>query len=303
MNTRTTLLIILLIATILVLIVRLISLHFQIYRMTVQLEEFVKGKSRKKLDISLSSKQLEALAEKINETIRTGEQLRIKGLRQDKLFRDNITNISHDLRTPLTSVIGYLLLSENEHDNGKKQKFNAIAIQKALLLQRLINDFFELSLIDSDAHHIEKVPIDVNKLLQDEILSAYADFEKRKITPAISSPNKPIMIAGDMLSMERIIGNLISNAITYTTGFVSFSLEERNDFVLLSVQNASSPLSKQEQEKLFQQFYCGRSNQVGGHAGLGLYIVKTLTEKMDGQIETSYSDGVLSIMLIFKKLL
>ena len=312
MNTRAMFLIVILIVVVLALIVKLASLHFQIHRMTMQLEKFIRGESRKKLDISLSNRQLEGLAEKINESIRTEEQLRIKGLRQDKSFRENITNISHDLRTPLTSVIGYLLLSENEHDDDRKQKFNAIAIQKALLLQSLIDYFFELSLIDSDAHHTDKIPIDINKLLQDEILAAYADFEGRKITPSISLPNRPVMIAGDMLAMERIIGNLISNAISYTTDFISFGLEERNDFAVLSVKNASPPLSKQEQEALFQRFYRGGSNRTSGHAGLGLYIVKTLTEKMDGQIETSYSEGVLSIMLIegvlsimliFKKLL
>lgn len=292
----------LLIAVILVLTIKLISLYFQISRMTMQLEKFIKGKSRKKINITLSSRQLEILAEKINESIRVAEQLRIKSLRQDKLFRENITNVGHDLRTPLTTIIGYLLLSENEHDDDKKKRFNAIAIQKALFLQGMINDFFELSLIDSDAHCIDKTPIDINKLLQDEILSAYADFEKHRITPIMNLPNRPIMIEGDMFAIERIIGNLMSNAISYTTGFISFSLEERNNLAMLSVKNASPPLSKQEQAALLQRFYRGGSKRTESHTGLGLYIVKTLTEKMDGQIKISCDQGELSIVLIFKKL-
>lgn len=133
----------------LLLFIKLVDLYIQIHKITKQLDDFIAGRTHKKVDVSLTDPFLECMAEKINHSIQIQEIMRISELRREKEIREDIANISHDLRTPLTAVIGYLSLSESEKNLTVRDNYINIAKNKALLLQRLVNDFFEMSYISS----------------------------------------------------------------------------------------------------------------------------------------------------------
>lgn len=285
---------------ILLLFLRLLRIQQEMHRMTKQFDEFLFGKTRKRLDIAVNNRELEHLAEKVNQSISEQEQRRIQDARREKKFREDIANISHDLRTPLTAIRGYLSLAEQEPKEDVRAGYYEIVRKKAAQLHQLVDAFFEIAVVEDSLGSEPFTPVDLNQLLQEEVLSAYAKFRERNITPQMRLPNVPVYILGDRLALARIVQNLISNALCYSTEKINVTLDMANGKAVLSVQNTCQAMPLPEQQQLFQRFYRRDSDKTNAHAGLGLYIVKVLTEKQGGTISSAYHDGFLIITLAFQ---
>lgn len=279
------------------LILKLVGLYVQIHRITKQLDDFISERTHKILDVSLSDPFLESMAANINRSIYLQEKMRINEVQRERAIRDDIANISHDLRTPLTAMIGYLSLSKEEKDFLQKSLYIDIALQKAMSLQSLVDNFFEMSYIDSDACQIQLISLDLNKIIRDELLASYCEFENHSITPLIELPEHPVMILGNELAIERIIQNLIANAISYSTGQIEVCLKMKGEGAELIVRNSSHFISDQEREKIFDRFYRASTERISGHAGLGLYIAKQLILKQGGSVRSDYKDGMFAIIV------
>lgn len=279
------------------LILKLVGLYVQIHRITKQLDDFISERTHKILDVSLSDPFLESMAANINRSIYLQEKMRINEVQRERAIRDDIANISHDLRTPLTAMIGYLSLSKEEKDFLQKSLYIDIALQKAMSLQSLVDNFFEMSYIDSDACQIQLTSLDLNKIIRDELLASYCEFENHSITPLIELPEHPVMILGNELAIERIIQNLIANAISYSTGQIEVCLKMKGEGAELIVRNSSHFISDQEREKIFDRFYRASTERISGHAGLGLYIAKQLILKQGGSVRSDYKDGMFAIIV------
>lgn len=284
------------------LIIKLVGLYVQIHRITKQLDDFISERTHKILDVSLSDPFLESMAANINRSIYLQEKMRINEVQRERAIRDDIANISHDLRTPLTAMIGYLSLSKEEKDFLQKSLYIDIALQKAMSLQSLVDNFFEMSYIDSDACQIQLISLDLNKIIRDELLASYCEFENHSITPLIELPEHPVMILGNELAIERIIQNLIANAISYSTGQIEVCLKMKGEGAELIVRNSSHFISDQEREKIFDRFYRASTERISGHAGLGLYIAKQLILKQGGSVRSDYKDGMFAIIVYLQSL-
>lgn len=284
------------------LILKLVGLYVQIRRITKQLDDFISERTHKILDVSLSDPFLESMAANINRSIYLQEKMRINEVQRERAIRDDIANISHDLRTPLTAMIGYLSLSKEEKDFLQKSLYIDIALQKAMSLQSLVDNFFEMSYIDSDACQIQLISLDLNKIIRDELLASYCEFENHSITPLIELPEHPVMILGNELAIERIIQNLIANAISYSTGQIEVCLKMKGEGAELIVRNSSHFISDQEREKIFDRFYRASTERISGHAGLGLYIAKQLILKQGGSVRSDYKDGMFAIIVYLQSL-
>lgn len=284
------------------LILKLVGLYVQIHRITKQLDDFISERTHKILDVSLSDPFLESMAANINRSIYLQEKMRINEVQRERAIRDDIANISHDLRTPLTAMIGYLSLSKEEKDFLQKSLYIDIALQKAMSLQSLVDNFFEMSYIDSDACQIQLISLDLNKIIRDELLASYCEFENHSITPLIELPEHPVMILGNELAIERIIQNLIANAISYSTGQIEVCLKMKGEGAELIVRNSSHFISDQEREKIFDRFYRASTERISGHAGLGLYIAKQLILKQGGSVRSDYKDGMYAIIVYLQSL-
>ena len=284
------------------LILKLVGLYVQIHKITKQLDDFISERTHKILDVSLSDPFLESMAANINRSIYLQEKMRINEVQRERAIRDDIANISHDLRTPLTAMIGYLSLSKEEKDFLQKSLYIDIALQKAMSLQSLVDNFFEMSYIDSDACQIQLISLDLNKIIRDELLASYCEFENHSITPLIELPEHPVMILGNELAIERIIQNLIANAISYSTGQIEVCLKMKGEGAELIVRNSSHFISDQEREKIFDRFYRASTERISGHAGLGLYIAKQLILKQGGSVRSDYKDGMFAIIVYLQSL-
>lgn len=279
------------------LILKLVGLYVQIHRITKQLDDFISERTHKILDVSLSDPFLESMAANINRSIYLQEKMRINEVQRERAIRDDIANISHDLRTPLTAMIGYLSLSKEEKDFLQKSLYIDIALQKAMSLQSLVDNFFEMSYVDSDACQIQLTSLDLNKIIRDELLASYCAFEKHSITPLIELPEYPVMVLGNELAIERMVQNLIANAISYSTGEIAVCLQIKGEGAELIVRNSAPFISEQEREKIFDRFYRASTGRTSGHAGLGLYIVKQLVLKQGGIVLSDYKDGMFAIIV------
>jgi signal transduction histidine kinase len=284
-----------------ILFTRFLFLKKQIRNVTAQIERHVKHDTRETIKISLGDRDLEKLADQVNVAMSDQKQLHIDARNHEGKLKNQIADISHDLKTPLSAVKGYVQLLEADNLTAQQRaKFLRIIELKTDDLNNLIRDFFELSVIDSDDYTLNPEITDVNSVITNVLLSYYSAFAEKEQKPHIELPDHAVYLMIDPMAFQRIMQNLLSNALHYSEGKIHISLKDTEDgFAVFSICNETSSLSQEDVEHLFDRFYRADMSRSGTHAGLGLYIVKTLTEKMNAGIQAKLEGGWLSISSSF----
>lgn len=291
----------LLLIILLFLIIRLLYVEKQIDSLAKQLKFINENKINKKLTIGLLHKKVEVLSERINDTLQEKIKSEVSKVKLENELRQTIANMSHDLRTPLTSIIGYIqFLKLNQISTEEKSEYLQIAEQRAKSLETLINDFYELSLVESLDYKLNMEKISVNKILQEVILERYGDFINRDIKPKIEIPKENIYIIAEQKSLERVIENLLSNTIKYSKDKINISLKVEKSVAILKVSNTFINLTSEDVENVFNRFYLADKTRSGKGTGLGLAIVKGLVEKMNGNISADIKEDKFNICCRFK---
>lgn len=277
--------IIVLSAAVCVLAAKLFSLKNRIDSISKQLDD----KENTLITTPLRGDELEAVVKKINFIIENAHKAKVEISKEQTALKQAIADISHDIRTPLTSVVGYLQLAEKEDWRTNI----SIALERAKYCSSLVNDFFELSIIDSKGCEPVMESVDVNDMLCELILANFPNFEAKGITPHFEDRGKPVYAYADRKMLTRVIQNLISNGIKYGSERLDFTLTA-DDAVYISVSN---PISDNEidTEKMFDKFYRASRARTAGGAGIGLYICKQFVEAMDGGVSASVEDDILTI--------
>lgn len=245
------------------------------------------------ISVEFVDDELEEIVVKINRMIAHIQSIRAEGEKSNEALKQSIADISHDMRTPLTSVIGYLQLAKKECGEEELKEKIDIALERALYCNRLINDFFEISVLDAKglAPVLEKV--DMTEMLCELILANVANFEEKGITPKFSGADSTVFAYVDRDMMTRVLQNLISNSIKYTSGNIVFAISVE-DRVILTVSNPTEEKTI-DTEHIFERFYRqDKSRSVSG-SGLGLYLCRQLVEAMGGSIEAELVEGSLVI--------
>lgn len=259
--------------------------EMQINNLINQLTAISENKLDGKLTIGLLNKKIEKLTFKINEIIEIKKQSEAGKIILEREMRKTIANISHDLRTPLTSIIGYIqFLKLEDISESEKREYVIVAEKRAKALQLLLNDFYELSLIESMDYELKAEKININRIVEEVVLEKYADFMNKGINAVVEIPKENIYIIGDGKAFERIIENLLGNSVKYAKDRVLISLERNKNMTLIKVSNNVCNLNKDDVEKVFDRFYMADKTRNGKGTGLGLSIAKGLIEKMNGQI-------------------
>jgi signal transduction histidine kinase len=298
MNFLAIILIILIIIFSIIIFIKLRSYKKQIRDITAQIKEFKDRKTNKKINTQMADKDIEKLACEINEYLELYKRNEQEKVAFENTLKQGIANMSHDLRTPLTSIIGYLKLLQN--DEIDKEEALAVLKNKTNKLNVLINDFFELASVESEEYELDITRVNLTNIVQEEILSLYEAFESRGFEPKINISDKPIFIMGDKDSLERIVDNLLSNTLKYAEGDIKINLEEASSKVVLSISNSCTTLGKEDVAHIFDRFYMADQVRKGQGVGLGLSIVKSLIEKMNGNITARLEEDELSIICKWK---
>ncbi|NFD29559.1 HAMP domain-containing histidine kinase [Clostridium botulinum] len=281
-----------------VMCIKLFSYKRQIRDITGQIKEFKERKTNRKINTEIADKDIEELACEVNEYLELYKRNEEEKIVFENTLKQGIANMSHDLRTPLTSIIGYLKLLEND-EIDKKEALDILK-NKTNKLNILINDFFELASIESEDYELDMIKVNLTNIVRDEILSLYEAFQDKGLKPKINILDKPIFIMSDKDSLERIIDNLLSNTLKYAEKDIEINLEESNDKVILKISNICTSIDEKDVLYMFDRFYMADKVRKGQGTGLGLSIVKSLMEKMDGIITSKFEQNRVSIICEWK---
>lgn len=243
------------------------------------------------IDISSTDKDLRALAADLNKQLAVLRREHLRYTQGDLELKTAITNISHDLRTPLTAIRGYLDLLENEAlpENAKRQL--EIIRERTAAMTALTEELFKYSLILTESEeNAEEVCI--NSVLEDSIMGFYAALREKGIEPVVEITEKQIVRRLNRADLSRIFSNLIGNALKYSDGDLRISLDESG---LICFENTASSLNGIDVERLFDRFYTVQTSH--NTTGLGLSIARNLAQKMGGTITAVCENNVLSIKI------
>ncbi len=246
------------------------------------------------IDISTGDRYMRSLANAVNVQLRKLRAERHRFRQGDTELKNAVTNISHDLRTPLTAICGYLDLLEQEDKSETVERYLEIIRNRTEILAQLTEELFRYSVIISNEKDAVKEPIIINEILEESIAAFYTALNERGITPDIKMPQNKVIRALDRSSLARVFSNLLNNAIKYSDGDLDITLSETGE---ITFANTASALNKVQVGKLFDRFYTVEAARKS--TGLGLAISRTLIEQMDGTITAEYENGRLSIRIFF----
>ena len=246
------------------------------------------------IDISSHDKYMRELANTINIQLRKLRADRHRFQQGDMELKNAVSNISHDLRTPLTAICGYLDLLEQEEKSTTVERYIEVIRNRTDILKQLIEELFRYSVIITTEDDITKEAVEINRVLEESIAAFYVALNERKIIPSIKMPESKVICYLDGSALARVFSNLLNNAIKYSDGDLDIILSETGEIIF---SNTASGLNEVQVGKLFDRFYTVEAARKS--TGLGLAIAKTLVEQMNGTISAKYENNRLSICILF----
>lgn len=282
------------ICIIIFLCVKIRMMHKAADEISEQLGEILNGDTNLGIRISSADRHMRLIASEMNKKL---EKIREKECRLEtgnSELLNSISAVSHDLRTPLTAMCGYIDLLEHEEKSKTAEKYTAMIKNRAEALKLLMEELFQYSVICLGERQEEYEDVCLNALLEECLAANYAALKISGIVPEIDIPENKVIRHLNKNSTARIFSNVISNAIKYSGGDFFVSLSEQAEVVF---KNSAPNLDVVTAGKLFDRFYTVENAR--GSTGLGLSIAKTLVSEMGGVIEAHYEDGMLCIVIRF----
>lgn len=279
----------------LVLTIKLYLIRKAAWEIETAFQNRLKSETNALIDISSRDRRMRSLAASINAQLRTLRSQRLRWERGDLELKDAIAGISHDLRTPLTAICGYLDLLEQETLAEPAARYLAQIQNRTKALKELTEELFRYS-IAASSQPLVPVPLDLRGALEEALLSFYGAMEQQSITPEIQLPESRVERCLDPSALSRIFSNILGNTLKYSSGDLTVNMDQEGT---IAFTNAAAGLTTVTAGRLFDRFYTVQTGS--SSTGLGLSIAKLLTERMGGSIGAEYQDGKLTITLRFPR--
>ena len=274
------------------LVIKLFFVHKTVRVIEAQFTGRLMTETNTLIDISHRNKIMCGFAKRLNTELRKLRKERHRFQQGDLELKNAVTNISHDLRTPLTAISGYLDLLDNAEKSEEAERYIKVIRNRTEVLRQLTEELFCYSVVTSPEYDNDVEFVSVNSVLEESILGFYAVLQERNITPNISMPENKVFRKVNRAALSRIFSNLLNNAIKYSDGDLNITL---NDTGEITFSNTASDLSEVDVKKLFDRFYTVENARKS--TGLGLSISRILIEQMKGTISAQYKNGKLSICI------
>lgn len=246
-------------------------------------------------------KDVENLVQNINLIFDSKQKVVAEKKKKEEELRASISNMSHDLRTPLTSIMGYLQMIKSEKPSeADKKEYMDIVEKRTKSLQKLISSFYELSRIEGNEYNFNYKKVNLSNVLCENIAVFYNDFINNNIEPVIEIEEGIKEIISDEGAITRIFSNLIGNMIKHGENYVKISLKKENDIIITEFTNKATGLTQENVDKLFDRFYTVDNSRSDRNTGLGLYITKVLVEKLGYNITAKLENENLKIKISWK---
>lgn len=267
-----------------------------------ELNSTQKESYNRQLSLNLSDRDIEALGSELNKNLDYQKKLKLSEAHSRKELERSISDIAHDLRTPLTVVKGNLQMLEKEELSDRGREYLSSAIRRSDALKDMVDEFFELSVLESDDRKVELSDVDITAFLTEFIIDNEALIRKHDLTPRFSFPERSVMIKANKEMLSRVFSNLLNNIFKYARDEFSISVYEKDDCCRITVSNPVSKKDLIDTEHIFDRTYRADKARKSGSAGLGLYIAKMLVEKQGGRITAELSENAsLTFEILFSK--
>ncbi len=255
-------------------------------QMAKELKEILEEERDGSFMVFTDNRELMALAEQINRLLERQRKSKADFMRSQISSKKMLSNISHDIKTPMTVVLGYLEIIRLQGDEGGEMLKKAE--QKAQDVMELINRFFTLAKLEAGDMEIELSSLDICGICRETVLGFYEILTEKDFQVEIHIPEYPVYVRGNGEALQRILYNLISNAVKYGSEgkYLGVALREENEMVLVDVTDKGVGIDKMFAENVFERLFTmedSRSRQVQGN-GLGLTIARNLAQQMNGDI-------------------
>ncbi|MBL4934379.1 HAMP domain-containing histidine kinase [Clostridium sp. YIM B02515] len=272
------------------------SLRKNVSDIADRLDSINSTKTNAKILIGSANNLIKKLALAINNGLEEKLKVEAEYKRMDLELRQAIANISHDLRTPLTSIMGYIQLIEDDNlPEEEKKQYIDIVKKRSKALQMLISGFYDLSRLEAKEYKFEFKTLNLYNIICDITASYYNDFLNKGIDPALELEENIKLVISDENAVRRISSNLIQNMLKYSSKNMSVTLSQKDGYISNIFTNDAPDLKEEDVPHLFERFFTGDKTRTEKSTGLGLAITKQLVEQMGHEISASLKDKELSI--------
>lgn len=238
------------------------------------------------LHLPLPDSDLEQLMKSINCTLDAVRNERREYAKRENEFQSQIEAISHDLRTPLTVILGYLRFLQKQYSSFTVEQKEILDVmeRKTRSMEKLISQFYDYSRLTAGNYELEIEEIDVGRVLREMFAENCIVLEEARLNVQTDFPDHPVWVVGERTALERIISNLFQNAGRYANHFLHISIRENGTKIQIIFENDTKKIDTENVPYLFERFYVEDISRNKGGTGLGLTIAKCLAEEMKGKL-------------------
>lgn len=239
----------------------------------------------------LGFQELWELVDNMNQVIELSAGVKNTALHREEELRETMANLSHDIRTPLTSLEGYFYLLKENLPPEERKRYMDIIEERIERLRDMLEELFTYTKLQDEEYQLETERVSLTKLVQQSVLSFYEELKKSGIEPQVELPEKNAWIVGNEAAVSRVLQNIIKNALEHSAGGLSIRLYERSGWIIFSCTNPVEHPEDIDVEQVFRRFYRADAARTRTSTGLGLSIAKGLMERMGGELTVALENG------------
>lgn len=251
------------------------------------------------LTSELPFQELFDLVSGINDVVDLSREIQKFSLQSEDSLKETITNLSHDIRTPLTSMDGYFQLLSQSTSEEERQHYIAIIQSRIASLKELLEELFTYTKLQNENYVLALETLDFGKCVFDTVFSFYDEFQRKGIEPQIDFCEERLLIVGNPEAIRRALQNIIKNALEHGQEQILFMTQSDDKQIMVRCMNDVENPDRIDMTQIFSRFYKADSARSNTSTGLGLSIAKGLVEKMGGKITAELDKNVFSIEVSF----
>ncbi len=244
-------------------------------------------------------RELDALRQEINEVLTRTKELNRNTLLGEERFKETITNISHDIRTPLTSLDGYFQLLQETEDEEERARYVGVIKERISGLKEMLEELFTYTKLQNKSYELPTETVDFGKCVYETVFSFYEEFKSREIEPEVAFSEEACPVQGNKEAFRRILQNILKNALEHGKNRFALRLEKDAGHVRFVCENEVEHPEEINAEQVFERFYKADSARTHTSTGLGLSIAKSFTEKLNGTIKATLAERAFRITVEF----
>lgn len=282
-----------------ILVVILILYRRQVRKIGRQLEFLKDNRTNLRLTSDLPLREMNELIDGINEVLDQSREIRERSQRSETQLKETITNLSHDIRTPLTSLDGYFQLLQQSDSEEERRKYVEIIQSRISSLKEMLEELFTYTRLQDADYKLETERIDFGKCAYDTVFSFYDEFQSRGIEPRVDFCGGHLFVMGNEEAAHRALQNLIRNALVHGHTGITLELKSEGGKAVFRCANDVEHPEEIDIRQVFSRFYKADSARTYTSTGLGLSIAKGLVERMGGEIRAELDGKVFAVEIVF----